>query len=952
MAKGTVLENKWLNPFSVDRVEGWRPDEYPENYIKIATSFSPPDFMSKLEDPSITKAIFIVGGRGSGKSHILRKMAIQSAIEYIKHEPKKLKLDSHDIQTIAFCGIYIKTDCFSPLTQNNIAYLDEKQLEVLFEHLFNLESSKAIIEGIRYLIDNCEVRPLLNEASVCSDIENYLRNLNWQTSSINSFDDILRCLENQISQVRTLPKKIIFEGAEKFTKDMHFTSTPDFILKIYDCIRQNSDILKDKPLMLLLDEYESLDENQQRLINQVIKGRKLTLRIASKVRGIKTLDTKTSEKLEEIHDYDYEDLHFKLDQQNRPKYKTLAKKVFENRLGLENKYEYKLQNPKILLPVPTLADEGLTKEDVEKEFIKIKESTRQSKKRGDKEKYDKNFEGHYKEAAIYRILRAKGRKKLYAGFDEYVSLSSGIMRLFIWLCREAFELSRQNNIDIINGTPINVELQSDAAFKVAKNELTITIQQTINSLYANKLAHFVQDIGRILEAKLYYSNEPQANRIEIIDPEKFENDDFKIPRELIESGFELPVLIPEKSFKPRDIKYPFPQTFSLNNIFAPLLEIPPEEKWRTSLNSSEIRGLCFSESRAETLKKIVNQIKGKTRKVREASNQNKREGTLFDSINKPITLANCPITGSGCNRNLIDYGSNLSKDNTLAFLAIPFKDEWISDPRNWIKDALLNCNVSCKDTEDFPAQSIILCKICSCVRQYPFGMFEITELNPNVVFELGMATGLNKTNFLFVFKDKIPTKYKDNFPPNFLGGIEYVPYDITKSSILKKINEKVKPVIDNIKNPDDKKCRIIDSLCKHTERHSSDEVKKIFFGFPDENKSFFEEAVFKIIKDITRPSSYSIEKFSPAKSLSELCQICKKVKEASFCIIDTTYNDLSTLFALGVAFGKDKKFIQLHNTSLGQDRPISDLRSWAVEYKNTEQLKDELEKEISKRLGA
>lgn len=948
MTEKAVLGNKWINPFSVDRVEGWRPDEYPENYIKIATSFSPPDFMSKLEDHSITKAIFIVGGRGSGKSHILRKMAIQSAIEYIKHEPKKLKLDSHDIKSIAFCGIYIKTDCFSPLTKNNITYLDEKQLEVLFEHLFNLESSKAIIEGIRYLIDNCEVGTLLSEVSACSDIETYLRNLNWQIPSINSFDDILRCLENQISQVRTLPKKIIFEGAEKFTKDMHFTSTPDFILKIYDCIRQNSDILKDKPLMLLLDEYESLDENQQRLINQVIKGRKLTLRIASKVRGIKTLNTKTSENLEEIHDYDYEDLHFKLDQQNRPKYKTLAKKVFENRLGLENEYVYKIQDPKILLPVPTLADEGLTKEDVEKEFIKIKESIRQSKKRGNKEKYDKNFEGHYKEAAIYRALRDKGGKKLYAGFDEYVSLSSGIMRLFIWLCREAFDLSRQHKIDVMNGTPIDVKLQSNAASKVANNELTITIQQTIDSLYANKLAYFVQDIGRILEAKLYYSNEPQANRIEIIDPEKFENDEFKIPRELIESGFELPVLISEKSFKPRDIKYPFPRTFSLNNIFAPLSEIPPEGRWRTEINSSEIRGLCFTESRAKTLKKIVNQIKGKTRRVREVIKQNKSEETLF---NKPITLANCPITDSGCNKNLIDY-ENSSRDNTHAFLAIPFNDEWVSDPRRWIKNALLDYNVICKDTEDFPALGNILCKICSCVRQYPFGIFEITELNPNVIFELGMATGLNKTNFLLVFENKIPSNYRNNFPPNPLGGIKYVPYELNKSSILNEINKKVKPVIDNIKNPNDKKCRIIDSFCEHTERHSADEAKKIFFGFPDENKSFFEQEVFKIIEDIIKPLSYSIEKFSPAKSLNELCQICKKVKEASFYIIDTTYNDLSMLFALGVAFGRDKKFIQLHNTSLGQDRPISDLRLWAIEYKNTEQLKNELKKEIPKRLSS
>lgn len=59
------------------------------------------------------------------------------------------------------------------------------------------------------------------------------------------------------------------------------------------------------------------------------------------------------------------------------------------------------------------------------------------------------------------------------------------MRLFIWLCREAFDLSRQHKIDVMNGTPIDVKLQSNAASKVANNELTITIQQTIDSLYAN-----------------------------------------------------------------------------------------------------------------------------------------------------------------------------------------------------------------------------------------------------------------------------------------------------------------------------------------------------------------------------------------------------------------------------------------------------------------------------------
>jgi len=94
-----------------------------------------------------------------------------------------------------------------------------------------------------------------------------------------------------------------------------------------------------------------------------------------------------------------------------------------------------------------------------------------------------------------------------------------------------------------------------------------------------------------------------------------------------------------------------------------------------------------------------------------------------------------------------------------------------------------------------------------------------------------------------------------------------------------------------------------------------------------------------------------VEAFNPARSLSELCQICQKIRGSSFCIVDTTYNDTSMLFALGVAFGKDRQFIQLHNSSFSPERPLSDLRNWAIEYSNLDELKSSLKEELLKRLG-
>lgn len=943
------IKNIWVNPFSVDRVEDWRVEEQPENYKRIAALFAQPDFMGKLEDPTITKAIFITGGRGSGKSHILKRMAMQSEINALEGKYCR-KLIINDYYKKYF-GVYIKTDCFSPLSRQSINYLDDKQLDALFEHLLNIEVSKSIIDSVKFTIDHFEDISAETETKICNKIEAYLK---W--GSINSFTDILNYMDCQVNGIVNLTKKILFDNnIHKYINEIDLTKKiPDFILRIYDIISGEIVLLKNKSLILLLDEYESLDVNQQKVINQIIKSRRLTLRIAVKISGVKTLDTKTSERLDEVHDYEVIDLHFKIDQKNKLKYKHLAKNIFGNRLNLKCEYgEYKEKDPEKLLPTTTLNDEGVTEEEIENELIKIKNSLKKNKEIVDSN-YWKDFKGHYKKAALFRVLRNKSRDKLYAGFDEYVTLSSGIIRLFIWLCREAFALAHQENIDVMNNVPISVQLQSKAALRVSKNELTVTIPQTINNLYASKLAYFICDIGQILRAKLYYSTQPEANRIEIIDPERFESEDYKIPRELIESGQDLPLFLTETSFKPRDVKNPFPKTFSLNGIFAPLLTIPPQGRWRTELKAEELKGLCLSEHRGEILENIINQIKKKKRAIRKNNKASNKEslpktGDLFKIIQKPITLENCPVTGKGCNRNLIDYDINL-QSSIHAFLAIPFNEGWITDPRRWIKEALLDsCNVVCKDIGDFPALNYFLCKICSCVRQYPFGLFEITELNSNVIFELGMATGLNKTNFLVVYKNKIPSQYKNDFPPSPFNGIEYIPYELNRETISKKIEDKIKPVIEALnKNDNSLICRIIDSQCPHKDLLNNNE-KKVFICLPEREKIFDE--VYKVIEKLLESYNYILDRHHPAKSLSELCQICRGVKDALFCIIDTTYNDLSMLFAVGVAFGKDKSFILLHDTELDTNRSISDLKKWAIEYKNIQELTELLNKELPKRLN-
>lgn len=229
-------------------------------------------------------------------------------------------------------------------------------------------------------------------------------------------------------------------------------------------------------------------------------------------------------------------------------------------------------------------------------------------------------------------------------------------------------------------------------------------------------------------------------------------------------------------------------------------------------------------------------------------------------------------------------------------------------------------------------------------------MFEITELNSNVIFELGMSIGLNRASFLFVHKDKIPTNYKSgDYPPKPLSGIDYIPYELGQTSISSKIKDNVMPIINALVKSKDINCKIISSICPYQKTISN--KREIFVALPKTNKEFFDE-VYEVIKRNVKPLGYSLKRHSPATSLHELCQICNNVRNSFICIIDTTYDDLSMLFALGVAFGKDKKFIQLHDVDLSTNRSISDLRPWSIEYRNIKELEERLKDEIDKRFKA
>ena len=160
--------------------------------------------------------------------------------------------------------------------------------------------------------------------------------------------------------------------------------------------------------------------------------------------------------------------------------------------------------------------------------------------------------------------------------------------------------------------------------------------------------------------------------------------------------------------------------------------------------------------------------------------------------------------------------------------------------------------------------------------------------------------------------------------------LEYIEYKLGRNAVSNAIKQKILPTIEQAKEKSKSStCWALRLQCPS--KFTKSIPNQVFVGLPfSRNNEFFTD-VQSEISQYFNPKRFNLKFYHPSKSLSELCQMCDAIKKSEFCIVDTSYHDLSMVFALGVAFGKDKKFIQLHNTQLSSatyGRPMSDLRPW------------------------
>ena len=137
-------------------------------------------------------------------------------------------------------------------------------------------------------------------------------------------------------------------------------------------------------------------------------------------------------------------------------------------------------------------------------------------------------------------------------------------------------------------------------------------------------------------------------------------------------------------------------------------------------------------------------------------------------VQMSIETRYCPVRDMPC-----PIEPKIEPSSPVCFIAIPHGKGW-SDTRNTIKAVLESNNIfPYVAMDDVTAGRDILCKICERIYSSTFGVIELTERNPNVMFEFGLILGSQKP--VFILYNKTLTK-EERLPADIIA-LERIEYE-------------------------------------------------------------------------------------------------------------------------------------------------------------------------------
>jgi hypothetical protein len=396
------------------------------------------------------KHTIIWGSRGSGKSMLLRYLEPQC--QALVHGGIEAMLKAPESFVAIYCpckeGQFNKTD---------LELLSPSAAQTLTEHMLNLHISDLLFNCFRTQFPseffNAEQKlrlakysaALFDQASIATSVRYANSVVDCSKEPLEWFQAVC---QNENRVISNFLRVYAFnKGAASYggaTSGYH-----DYLLPL---MRAAQGLLAGPipiPIYILFDDVDRLKKDQQSIVNTWIANRDHSLvcfKISAQRDGYKTLLTRDGGLIEQPHDYSEVDVD-ELYTSSKSDYYEKVKLISERRLTLST-----VPTKDVNLFLPSDPNEA-------KLLDGFKEGAAEEWERVGKPGRQRDFVYRYANARLFQHLRDAKQRKSYAGFNNMVHLSSGIIRDFLEPCYLMFDqaLHRAEPGDLIPFIPTGIQ---------------------------------------------------------------------------------------------------------------------------------------------------------------------------------------------------------------------------------------------------------------------------------------------------------------------------------------------------------------------------------------------------------------------------------------------------------------------------------------------------------------
>lgn len=553
---------------------------------------------------------FLVGGRGTGKTTVLRGLSYEGQLALSKN-------NTASIRGWPYYGIYYRVDT-NRVAAFKGAGLSEEKWVAIFGHYMNLllcDQTMQFLEWYQLYTGT----PTELSARACRKVS-----LSFGLDPSGTNADLAEQIELARIEFEAFINNVADGGGPQLSLQGAALDT------LFDAIAKIPEF-KDKRFFFLIDEYENLHDYQQQVFNTLIKhsGELYTFKIGVKELGWRRRTT-LNENEQLISPADYAVINI-AEELEGDRFKDFAFAVCQERLT-----RVRLPNGRSLPDIKGMLP-GIT-EDQEAERLGIQEINSAIKKKLLAEKavtqtasldgieplrlymiafwakgknqpisetyrdYLANAEqwetryGNYKHALLYTIRRGKrGIRKYYCGWDTFTQVAGGNIRYLLQLVVESLLLQLEDDNELRH--PVTPEVQTKAAQKVGHGYVGELQGLTVHGAALTKL---VLSLGRVfgVMAAEAEGHAPEVNQFQLTETTSEKADRLsgvgalpeKVERLLSSAVMHL-ALIRFAGSKPGDKGDIRDFDYMVHPVFSPFFGFSYRRKRKMNLSSAQLLGL-------------------------------------------------------------------------------------------------------------------------------------------------------------------------------------------------------------------------------------------------------------------------------------------------------------------------------------------------------------------------